>query len=104
MGAADEGNDMVLAMRVEFDVAQHDDVVIAFDLVEGARQRLHRVLLIALEELVIGLDHALRRVEQALAVGIVACPGDQRADGLFGLLLARPFDIWAATWRHDVDG
>ncbi len=45
MGAADEWHDVMLAMGIELDVAQHDDVVIAFDLVEGARQRLIGILL-----------------------------------------------------------
>ena len=57
---------MMLAMGVEFDVAEHDDVVIAADLLEGTRKRLDRIFLIALEELAIGIDHPLRRVEQAL--------------------------------------
>ena len=37
MRSADERDDMVFTMRIELDIAQHDDVVIAFNLIEGAR-------------------------------------------------------------------
>ena len=47
MDAADEGRDVVFAMRVELDVAQHDDIVIAANFVEGARQGFGRVFVIA---------------------------------------------------------
>ena len=92
MGLADEGDHVVLAMGVHLDVAQHDDVVIARHLVEGAREHVERAFVIAREELVIGVDHALRRIAQALAHGVVAGIGDQRADGLLGLLARRTGD------------
>ena len=40
--------------------------------------------LIALEQLAIGLGHPLGRFHQALAVGVVARPLDQGANGGFG--------------------
>ena len=52
------------------------------------RQRLGRVVLVAGEILAEGLGHALRRVEQAFAVRVVAGPGEKGADGGLGLFLA----------------
>ena len=52
MRLAEERHHVVLAMALDLDVAQHDDVVIARHLVEGARQDLERVLAVAGEILV----------------------------------------------------
>jgi hypothetical protein len=86
MRLADKGDHVVLAMRVKLDVAQHDDVVIARHFIKGARQHILGVLAIACEELIIGAGNPARRLAQALAVGIVARIGDERADSLLGLL------------------
>ena len=67
---------------------QHEIVVLA-GLGERALQRLGRAFAVAAIELLVGADHALGRVEQALAVGIVADIGDQRAHRGFGLLARR---------------
>jgi hypothetical protein len=75
-------------MGFEADIPQHDEIVIAMDILEGARQHLDRVLLIAREEFGVGFHHALGRITQALAVRIVAGIADQRADGGLGLLPA----------------
>ena len=64
---------------------QHE-IVVAAGLAEGAVEHLHRAFAIALVEFLVGADHALGRVQQAFAVGIVAGIGDQRAHGGFGLL------------------
>ena len=82
---------------MQLDIAQHDDVVIARDFVESTRQHLHRALAIAAEELVIGAGHALWRIAQALAIGVVAGIGDERAHGLFGLLAGGPDNIGPAA-------
>ena len=87
MGAADERRHVMLAMGIEFYVAQHHDVVIAFEVGEGARQRLIGILVVALEIFAIRLDHAAGGFMQALAGGIIAGPCNQRADGFFGLFL-----------------
>ena len=97
MRFADEGDHVMLAMRVELDVAEHHDIVIASHFVEGAREHLERVLAIAREELVIGRSDAAWRLAQALAVGIIASIGDQRADRLLGLLARRPHDGGSAA-------
>ena len=93
MRAADEGGDVVLAMGVEFDIAQHDEVVIAADILEGARQGLGGVFVIAAEKLAKGLGHAARRIQQAFAVGIIAGPGQQHAHGGLGLFLRRTLNL-----------
>jgi NifU-like protein involved in Fe-S cluster formation len=78
MDLADEGHHVVLAMRIERDVADEDHVLVAVDLLEDALEHVARVLAIALVELAIGLGDALRRIEQALPRRIVARPADQR--------------------------
>ena len=80
---------MVLAMRFEADVLQHDDLVIPVHLLEGALQQRHRVLVVAAEEFGIGAHDPVGRAEQALALGVVAGPADQRADRLERLLARR---------------
>ena len=73
-------------MRFEADVAQHHDLVVALDLLEGPLQHVARILIVAGEEFLVGAHDAIGRADQSLAVGIVARPADQRADRLFGLL------------------
>ena len=87
MDAADEGRDMVLAMRVELDVAQHDQIVVTADIHEGARQRFRRIVVIARKILPKGLGDAFWRVEQSLAAGVIAGPGEQYAHGGLGFFL-----------------
>ena len=78
-------------MGIERDVAHEDHVVVAFDFLEDAREDFLRVLAVALEELVIGLDHAARRVEQAFAARVLACPAQEHTHRGFRLLAARAF-------------
>ena len=85
-GLAQERRHVVFAVALHVDAAQHDHVVIALHVLEGARQLLGRVAVVAGEPLAIGLDDALGRVQQAFAVGIVAGPGQQRPDGGHGLV------------------
>src|SRR5262249_57999801 len=84
MRLADERDHVMFAMRMQLDIAQHYDVVITGDLVEGAGQHVEWALVVASEELVIGANDALWRLAQAFASRIVAGIGDQRADGFFG--------------------
>ena len=85
MGAADDGHHMMLAIAFHTYVAQHHHFVVAAALLEGALQILPRVGLVAGEQLAVRLGHAFGGVEQPLAVGIVAGPTDQGADGRFGV-------------------
>src|SRR5436309_2744687 len=71
---------MVLAMRLERDALQEDDLVIAADLLKGAAEVDRRVLLIALGIFLPRPGNAAGRVEQAFAVRIIAGPADQRFD------------------------
>ena len=87
MGATDDRQHVVFAVRDETDVLQDHQFVITADLFEGALQIFARVGMIALKQLAIGFGHALWRVQQAFAVGIVARPADQGTDGGFGLFL-----------------
>jgi hypothetical protein len=47
MHLADDRHHMVLAIGLDANVAQHDDLVVALDLLEGARQDLGRILIVA---------------------------------------------------------
>ena len=79
MRLAHERHHVVLAMGVEGDVAHQHEVVVLADLAEGAVEHLGRTFAIAAVEFLVGVDHALWRVEETLAVGIVAGIGDERA-------------------------
>jgi hypothetical protein len=71
-------------MRFELDVAQHDQLVVALDFLERAREVVVRIHRVAAEPVAIGADHAPGRVEQAFAARILAGPAQQRADGVLG--------------------
>src|SRR5690606_23976599 len=86
VSTADDRRHVVFAVAFELDVAQHDHLVVAADLLEGALEVLARVLAIAAEPVAVGIDHALGRVEQAFARGIIAGPAQQGADGGLGLV------------------
>src|SRR5690242_15447548 len=85
-GLADDGRHVVLAMRLERDRLQQNDLVIAADLLEGPVEVHRRVLGIALGIFAPGTSDAPRGVEQALTVGIVAGPANERSDRLFHVL------------------
>ena len=76
---------MVFAVALHLDAAQHDHIVIALDIFEGARQFDGWVLIIALEPFAKGLDNTLRRIEQALAARIITGPSKQGANSGHGL-------------------
>ena len=87
---------MVLAMALDLDVAQHDDIVIALHILEGAREILHRIFRIAGEPFPVGVDDALGRVDHAFALGVVPGPGNERANRLFGFLAGGTLDFVSA--------
>src|SRR5690606_26728575 len=79
-----------LAMAGEGDIAHEDDVVIAADLPEDAVEDAVGLFAIAGVEFLVGADDAAGRLQQALATGVVAGPGDEGADRRRGLGAARP--------------
>ena len=85
MGAADDRRKMMLAMRLKADIAQHDHLVIAFDLFEGTLKENDRIVGIAGKPILIGPRHPRRRIAQAFAVRIIARPAQQRSHGRFCL-------------------
>src|SRR5690606_8442966 len=92
----DERRDMVLAVALDADVAQHHQVIIAADLLERRLlEHGYRVFAITAEVLLERLDDTARRFLQALAIRVVTGPCDERAHGFFGLLLG-----WPAGVRH----
>ena len=94
---ADDRRHVMLAMRLEADVAQHDHLVVAVDLAKRAPQELERVVVVAAEPVLVRADDASRRADEPLALGIVADPLEQRAHGCFGFF-ARGFGF-ARLWR-----
>ena len=82
---ADDRRHVMLAMRLERDVLQQHDLVIAAHFLENSRQMDRRILAVALAIFLPRARHALGRVEQAFAAGIVAGPAEQRADRLLNL-------------------
>jgi hypothetical protein len=71
-------------MRYEWDVAQHDDLVIAGDLFERPIQIIARVFRVAGEPFLIGACDARGCPYHAGTAWIVSGPADERADRLFG--------------------
>ena len=87
MRAAGHRQHVMLAEADDANVLEHDEFVIAADLVEGALEIVARIDVIAGEKLAIGARHTLRRVDQTLAIGIVARPFDENPHGRFGVSL-----------------
>src|SRR4051812_39629562 len=81
---ADDRRHVVLAMGFEADIAQHDNLVIPVDLLEGALKEGLRVFPVAAEPLLIGARDPRRGCGKPLAGRIIARPADQRADSGFG--------------------
>src|SRR3546814_2821188 len=71
---------MMLAMRLEGDVAQQDDLVIAADLFECARQMHRRILVVTLAIILPCTRDASGCFDQAFARGVLAEPTQQRLD------------------------
>jgi hypothetical protein len=81
--APDDRRHVVLAMRLEGDVAQHHHLIVTADFLEGAPQVVGRVDLVPRKPVAVSVQHALRGVAQALAARIIARPAQQRAHRLF---------------------
>ena len=89
VGTADDRRHMVLTMRPEIDVAENDHLVVAVCLLERAAQDRVGVLAVAHKILLVGARDPLGRIEQPLALGVVAGPAEQHAHRLLGLLPRR---------------
>ena len=87
-GAPDDRRDVMLAMALEGDAAQHDHLVIAVDLGEGLAQHLLRILVVAGEIFAEGAPQPVRRLAQAVAVGVLADPLQHRAERVLDLRVA----------------
>ncbi len=90
MCLAHERHHVMLALGIEGDVAHQHHVIVGANLGEGALEHLGRALAIAAVELLVGVDDALGRLDQALARRVVARKSDQRAYGRLRLLARRP--------------
>jgi hypothetical protein len=88
---------MVLTMRLEADVAQHDDLVVAVDLLERALEEGLGVLSVAAEPFLISAGDPRWRGGEALAIRVVAGPTDQCAHGGLGLRARRTGGVRAGT-------
>src|SRR6188508_166986 len=81
--SADDRRHVMLAVRLEAYVAQHDHLVVAFDLAEGAPQELERVVFVAAEPILVSTNDASWSAQETFAVRVVADPFEQRPDGSF---------------------
>ena len=90
MDATDDRRHVVLAVALELDVAQHDQLVVTADFLEGARKVFVGIQAVATEPVRVRLGDTLGGVDQAFAGGVLTGPGEQGADGRFGLF-ARGF-------------
>jgi len=82
VGAAEEGQQVVLAEAEELDVLHHHHLA-AVLVEDGAVEQRLEVLAVALAEVGPGLGHAQRRAQQAFALRILADLGQQRPGQLF---------------------
>ena len=79
-GLADDRRHMMFAVRLERNVLEQHELVVAADLLEHPAQVDRGILAIAEAVFLPRPRHALGRIEQAFAFGIVAGPVDQRPD------------------------
>ena len=83
VGHAEEGHQVVLAERVEGDVAHQDHLLVGVG--PDGHDQGGQVLGLGEDELLVHLGHPARRLEQALAVGVLADPLEEKAGGLLDL-------------------
>src|SRR5262249_61657129 len=77
-------------MALEGVLARMQEVVLFSHLPEGGVGRRGRRLAVSAVELFVGVNHALGRPAETLALRIIAGERKQRADGRFGLLTRGP--------------
>src|SRR2546423_2172902 len=73
---------MMLAVRLERNVLQKHDLVVAADLLKGAAEMHRRIFGITAGIFAPGAGDAARGVDQTLTVGIVAGPANEGPDRL----------------------
>ena len=74
MGVANYRRHVVLAMRLEFDVAQHDHFIVAFNFFESPREKCDRVVFVAAEPVLVSAHNPLGRVNEPFATRVFASP------------------------------
>src|SRR5690606_25331752 len=72
--ASYDGRHVMLAVRFELGVAQHDHLIIASDFLEGSPQVIGWVAQVSREPIAICAHDALGRVPEPLPFGILAGP------------------------------
>ena len=77
---ADEGHHVVLAVAVELDVAHQHELVVAFDLLEGLREIVPGVELVAGKVLGVRSNDARGRIEQPFALRVFADEAQDASD------------------------
>jgi len=80
-GLPNDRGQMMLAMALERNPAQHNHLIVAFDLLERLLKDVDGVLRVAREILLERACDAARCLDQAVALRIVAGPADNRAHG-----------------------
>ena len=74
MHLTENGDHVMLAMAFQRDIAQHDHIVIAFNILKSASQHFFRVFLVTGKKLGIGINNALGRINKPFAIRIVTGP------------------------------
>src|SRR6516225_6491378 len=90
VNAADDRCEVMLAMRLKADVAQHYDFVVTAGFLEGAFEVIARIVFVTGEPFLVRAHHARRGGNEPSALRIVAGPADQCAYRIFGLRARRP--------------
>jgi len=86
MRPANDRHHVMLAMRFKRHVFQQHDFIIALHILKRfGKNRVH-ILIIPGVKLAVGIDHALRRIAQTLALWVIPRPANQGANGLLRLL------------------
>lgn len=91
MSLTDDRHDMVLAVRFQTHVPEHDHIIVVIGLLEGTGEYLAWVSPVPLEKFLIGPYNSCRSIQQALSIGIIASPFNQKTDCGFRSRPSRAF-------------
>src|SRR4051794_13098760 len=89
MGKACNRSQVVLAKRLERDIAERDNFIVASGLVEGPLKHRLGIFIVTLEPFFVGTGYSGRRSPKALPPGVVSSPGHKDTYGFLGLPLRR---------------
>jgi hypothetical protein len=89
MRSTNDRQHVMLAAAYDTNIPQHDEFVVAADLLERTLQERARIDAITREQFGIGSCDSGRRISQPLAFRIIAGPADERPDGTFGFAARR---------------